>query len=204
MIGLAGAHRTGKTSLARESARALGLSFVETSVSSVFETLGVDPGQPMDFQTRLMVQSVVLKTCIEQWGDQKGSFITDRTPIDMLAYTMADIQGDTLDSASEAIMAHYTRSCIKAANDYFGLIVLVQPGIPLKAESGKAALSAGYIEHLNVIMAGLLIRRDLMTNGVFLNRETLDMERRINGVRHAYNRAIATGTKQGQEVFTLH
>ena len=61
MIGLSGAHRTGKSSLARAFAEKHGIPFVETSASQVFKDLGVDPAATHDFSTRLTVQEEILK-----------------------------------------------------------------------------------------------------------------------------------------------
>lgn len=204
MIGLAGAHRTGKTSLARESARALGLPFVETSVSEIFRNMGLDPAEPMDFQTRLIVQSVVLKVCQENWARETAGFLSDRTPIDMLAYTMAEVKGETLDYTTEALLAKYLRDCINAANRHFSLIMLVQPGIPIVAAPGKAALSIGYMEHLNALMAGFLVRKDLSASTVFLRRDTLDMQDRINCVIHSYKRIIKSSLQERSEESAIH
>lgn len=204
MIGLAGAHRTGKTSLARASARALKLPFVEVGPGAVFSGMGIDPAEPMDIQTRLLVQSVVLKEAMEKWAGYKDGFLSDRTPIDMLAYTLADIQGTTLDAVGEALLANYTTACIRATNHYFGLVMLIQPGIPIRHEKGKAAPSRGYMEHLNTIMAGLLARRDLQSDVAFLRRETLDMNTRIECVVHSYKRIIKEGLQQRSEVAALH
>lgn len=204
MIGLAGAHRTGKTTMARETARVTGLPFVETELSLMFQQLGIDPGKPMDFQTRLMVQNVALKVCIEKWSGYTAGFLSDRTPIDLLAYTMAEVQGHTLDNATEAMMANYARQCIKAANDHFGMIMLVQPGIPIVPAPGKAALSMGYMEHLNALMAGLLVRRDVRVPVTFLSRDTLDLNERVNCLVTQYKRMIKEEFQQRVKAVAVH
>lgn len=204
MMGLAGAHRTGKTSMAREAARVMELPFAETSVSAVFHSMGLDPAEPMDFQTRLLVQNVILKVLCENWAGYKGAFLSDRTPIDLLAYTMADVQGVTLDTTTEVLMASYARACIEAANKHFGLIMLIQPGIPIVPAPGKAALSRGYMEHLNTLMAGLLVRKDLVVNSVFLRRDVLDMTDRVNCLVHSYKRILNNTMQQRSEDMSLH
>ncbi len=204
MIGFAGAHRTGKSSLARESARVLELPFVETSISEIFSKMGLDPATPMDFKTRLMVQSVILKVLCENWSRETAGFLSDRTPIDLLAYTMAEVRGDTLDYAAEVLLAQYARDCIAATNRYFSLIMLIQPGIPIVAAPGKATLSLGYMEHLNTLMSGLLTRKDLTATAVFLRRDILDMQDRINCVIHSYKRIIKSNLQQRSEATQVH
>lgn len=204
MMGLAGAHRTGKTSLAREGARVLGVPFVETSTSAVFKAVGLDPAEPMNFTTRMMVQNLVLKDAIEKWQGYKDGFLSDRTPIDMLAYTMADIRGDTLDATGEALLVKYLRDCLKAAGDYFAVILLVQPGIPIVPAPGKAALSLGYMEHLNILMAGLMARKDFVPEALYMRRDTLAMPDRIAVLVNAYKRMIKQELQRKSKVAALH
>jgi hypothetical protein len=204
MIGLAGAHRTGKTTLARECARVMDLPFVETNVSGIFESLGLDPAQPMDIQTRLIVQSVILKVCIEKWSGYKGVFLSDRTPIDLLTYLMAEIRGDTLDQTGEQLMAKYFADCINATSRYFGLVILVQPGIPLVAAPGKARMSPGYIEHYNALMSGILVRKELIPQVVFMSRDTLDLNDRISVVSLAYKRMIKKDVQLREVAAAIH
>src|SRR3569832_863688 len=61
LIGLCGAHRTGKTSLAKAYAKKHGIAFMETSVSAIFKELGLDPAASFDFKTRLDIQEVILE-----------------------------------------------------------------------------------------------------------------------------------------------
>ncbi|MFN6383158.1 MAG: AAA family ATPase, partial [Pseudanabaena sp.] len=86
-LGLCGAHRTGKTTLAIAISSDLNLPFVRTTTSQVFAQLGLDPAEPMDFQTRLFVQNHVLDAAEQVWQESASPFISDRTPIDMIAYT---------------------------------------------------------------------------------------------------------------------
>ena len=94
-IGLCGSHRTGKTTLAREIAEQTGREFIQTTTSEVFAENGINPSDPMDFSTRIWIQDKVVDAAVVIWSRASGPFVTDRTPLDMIAYTMADIQGKT-------------------------------------------------------------------------------------------------------------
>lgn len=153
-IGLCGSHRTGKTTTAKKLAIDNDIPFVETTTSAVFAEHGLKPSSPMDFSTRLWIQDKVLAAAEEIW-DQHRHFITDRTPLDMLAYTLADIQG--LTQVEFATLEDYVKHCFEATNHYFGSLCVVQPGIPLVAAPGKAALNEAYIEHLNTLVLGLCL-----------------------------------------------
>jgi len=176
-LGLCGAHRTGKTTLAIALADRLNIPFVRTTTSQVFAHLGLDPAEPMDFQTRLFVQNHVLNAAEQVWQNSATPFISDRTPIDMIAYTLGDIQGKT--EVDFELLNQYIGRCFTSTNQFFQNLAIIQPGIPLVYEEGKAALNAAYIEHINVLVLGFCSDRRLTAN-VFCNaRDAIDLEIRI-------------------------
>ncbi len=152
-VGLCGSHRTGKTTMAETISCRTGIPFLRTTTAEVFKECGVDPSKPMDFGKRLWIQFHVLDAAEKVWSVNQGQFVTDRTPLDMAAYTLADIQGST--DVDVAELDKYLTRCFEATNRFFDLLVLIQPGIPLVHEEGKAALNEAYLEHLNYLMMGL-------------------------------------------------
>ncbi len=176
-LGLCGAHRTGKTTLAIALSSNLNIPFVRTTTSQVFAQLGLDPAEPMDFTTRLYVQNHVLEAAEQVWQDASTPFISDRTPIDMIAYTLGDIQGKT--DVDFNLLSQYMERCFTSTNQFFQNLAIIQPGIPLVYEQGKAALNAAYIEHINVLVAGLC-RDSRLKADIFCNpREAIALEVRI-------------------------
>lgn len=176
-LGLCGAHRTGKTTLAIALSSHLNIPFVRTTTSQVFAQLGLDPAEPMDFTTRLFVQNHVLDAAEQVWQSSASPFISDRTPIDMIAYTLGDIQGKT--DVDIDLLNQYINRCFASTNQFFQNLAIIQPGIPLVYEEGKAALNAAYIEHINILVIGLCSDRRLKTN-VFCNaRDVINLETRI-------------------------
>lgn len=95
MIGLCGAHQTGKTSLARAYAEATGAMFIESPVTNIWTELGLDPSNPnFGFKTRLDAQELILERLDKAYASAAGvNAIADRTPIDMLGYTMRHERG---------------------------------------------------------------------------------------------------------------
>ena len=179
-LGLCGAHRTGKTTLAIAISTDLNLPFVRTTTSQVFAQLGLDPAEPMDFKTRLFVQNHVLDAAEQVWQESASPFISDRTPIDMIAYTLGDIQGKT--DVDFNLLSQYMDRCFASTNQFFQNLAIIQPGIPLVYEEGKAALNAAYIEHINILVIGLCNDSRLKTN-VFCNaRDVIAIDLRINNI----------------------
>ena len=177
-IGLCGGHRVGKTTLAQATAEAQHLYFAVTDSSTVFKKQGIDPATPLDFMTRLAMQHAILDAACIVWQDsQHATFITDRTPIDFMAYTLADIQGTTI--VDEVALDKYIQRCFAVTNVTFSHLIVVQPGIPLVYAAGKAALNRAYIEHLNTLVLGLCHDSRLDCAVTVMPRQCTDLTARI-------------------------
>lgn len=179
-IGLCGSHRTGKTTLARQVAAQRHMEFLETTTSSVFARNGLNPSEPMDFSTRIWIQDKVVDAAVEVWQAASGPFISDRTPIDMLAYTLADIQGKS--EVDFTALEKYMEHCFSVTNRFFSRLVVVQPAIPLVHEEGKAALNKAYMEHLNFLVMGLCQDERQCCPVHIISREIIEMSERIGEV----------------------
>lgn len=182
-IGLCGSHRTGKTTLAKAIAERAGMPFVRTTTSDVFRQFGLDPAKPLPFDKRLWIQHKVLDAAEAVWREEKDSLVTDRTPVDMMAYTLADIQGAV--AADFGQLEFYLSRCFESTNRFFDALVVVQPGIKLVHEQGKAALNRAYMEHLNYLVIGLANDQRLKTRLVCLDHGETGIEERINTVLEA-------------------
>ena len=186
-IGLAGSHRTGKSTLARLVAKRSGIPFIKTTTTEVFTQLGLHPAARFDFATRLAVQRRILQAYEDAWHKAREPFITDRTPIDLLAYTFADIQGNTVVNDDELEL--YVADCFAATNRFFKSLILVQPGIPLIFATGKAALNKAYIEHINMLITGFCRDARLNVPAIILPRTMTNLEARVQAVLAGQNRS---------------
>ena len=190
MIGLAGSHRVGKTSLARAFAEKHGLEFVQTSASQVFKDFGMDAATRYAFDTRLSIQEEILKRFDAQYATVGAKpAITDRTPLDMLAYTLAEAAQDHVPAELQERFKKYVQSCIDVTNKRFGVLLVVQPGIKIVAEDGKAAMNEAYIEHLNSIVMGLSVDERIKSAHFYIPRHMTDMKDRLAALDFAVGRA---------------
>ena len=183
-LGLFGAHRVGKSTLAQAYSESTGCAFVQTTTSQVFARRGIDPSESLSFEERLSIQHDILEEAVLQWSACPEFFVTDRTPIDYMMYTLADIQGDTAPDYKEEL-AYYMEACFEALNKYFSTVILIQPGIPLVHEPGKAALNPLYIEHCNSLARGLAYDERCQVSTYYLKRSTLDLSDRVAAVENA-------------------
>ena len=204
MIGLCGAHRTGKTSLARAFAEKHGLEFVQTSASQVFKDFGMDAATRYAFDTRLSIQEEILKRFDAQYATVGAKpAITDRTPLDMLAYTLAEAAQDHVPAELQDRFKKYVQSCIDVTNKRFGVLLVDQPGIQVVEEEGKAALNDAYIEHLNSIILGLSVDERIKAQHFYIRRSMTDMDERIAALDFAVTKAKKRSELE-RESATLH
>jgi nicotinamide riboside kinase len=191
-LSLVGAHRTGKTTLAKAYALKSGARFLETSVSAINKEFGFDLSKEHSFAERLDHQERILTRIDAIYAECAGEdFVTDRSPIDMLAYTMAEAYGDRVAPEDQERFAHYVQRCIEVTNRRFGVLVLVQPGIPIVAEEGKAVANAAYMEQLNSICLGLTADERVKPIHFYIPRKTLSVNERVEAIEFAVGRAQA-------------
>lgn len=195
MIGLPGAHRTGKTTLARRYAELAKIPFVATGASAVYERLHLDPRMDYSFPVRLTIQRHILDAAQELYQKAGRTFITDRTPIDYLAYTLADVLRENLTSDDEKELQQYMKDCFTVCNCHFSTLVVVQPGIPLIDEPGKARANPGYIEHIANLIMGLTVHESVEAVHYLIPRTMTDLDRRV--------RCIDFSVKKSREKFDI-
>ncbi|MFW6855292.1 AAA family ATPase [Burkholderia gladioli] len=183
MIGITGAHRTGKTTLAKAYADAAGIPYVDASVSTICKEIGFNPMQRNPFAVRLRAQLTILERVDAIYAAHAGEqAITDRTPLDFIAYTMADVAGQSVPDGLQRDFAVYVQRCIDVTNRRFSAICLVQPGIDVvEPEAGKivAPLNQAYIEHLNILLMGLMADDRLHPVHAWLPRQKTSLVERV-------------------------
>lgn len=213
LIGLCGAHRTGKSTLARELAK-YGFEYVDAGVSKVLSDNGFDPEsiQELGYVEFYMAQKLVLEHIMEIAyecsRDLDNTYVMDRTPLDALAYFQcffngrfcyrmsqyADDEGENFRQNYE----RYTEMAYSAAHRYVCLIQ-VQPGIQLVKEKGKALADEVFIEQLNTLLLGDASTLDLeypSSPFVFIMpRNIIDMNQRVNFVTEAWRWCVDTATE---------
>lgn len=202
ILGLVGAHRVGKTTLAEEYAAESGMLFMKTSTSEIFKDLGVDTDSAIPFDVRMNVQEAVLAKMVADYEKTHhlDGIITDRTPLDLIAYTMCDAAYDQVPQNQQKRFADYVEKCFEVTNEYFGTLVVVQPGIEIKPAPGKGAMNLAYMEHLNTIVLGLVSDSRLRVRGHAIPRKCLDIKKRLDSVRAVHNLMIGAHSEE----FAIH
>lgn len=183
MIGLTGASCTGKTTLAMEAAAQLGFHYCKTSVSDVYKRLGKDPAVRMSFDERMDCQEAILNELRIEWQSYKGdNAITDRTPICLIAYTLADVDSyDALTAKQEDRLAKYIGNCIGVYAKFFDKLVIVPNKLKpeIVPDKVRANMTWGYRNKYEILLRGICAQYGALYSDLF----KVDLQERVEELR---------------------
>lgn len=187
---LTGVHRSGKSTLAKAFSEASGVPFVQTTASKVFQDMGLDPKVDYPMSVRLDIQQRILEAFEKQCKPYTATlFITDRTPVDFLAYTLADCQRSNVPDELHSRIERYMDDCINLTNWLFPVLVVVQPGIQIVEEANKAPGNVPYVEHINNLIIGIVTSERIKAERFFIPRKMTDLEDRVNCIDFSIRKA---------------
>lgn len=152
-VGIAGAHRTGKTTLAREVAELTGHNFVEGSATPSFLRYNCKPTDDLTVSKRLLIQQHIL----HRWtAEMSNDSVTDRTPLDFIAYLVSEIntmEYKALSRIGTVMIATYIEECLKRLMS-LDVIFIVPPVIDIVHDDSKAICEAVMIDRINALIVG--------------------------------------------------
>lgn len=205
MLGLIGSHRVGKTTLAESYAEHTGSELVRVSVSKMVAETGYDSSLTYDFDTRMEIQNHVLDSMAKLFAFHAGSpAVADRTPLDALLYTVSTIGPYTCNDQQSKWLKEYMDRCFDLTNRHFGVVLAVQPGIPLVECETSHRANPAYIEHLNALALGFISDERLKVPHYFMPRHIVKLETRVAVCQRAVQRALAAAHAEREGVSLLH
>jgi hypothetical protein len=190
-MGLSGAHRTGKSTIAARFAEKNECPFIASSAQAVAKDMGLTVDLNMAPADRRRFQDEVLRrfTAIYETEAGNGLFVTDRTPLDFAAYSLADWRPG--DEEHDAWLLDYVQRCYAVTSRYFYIVGVVQPGIPYVTGEGKPSPNTVYQELLNVIIMGLARDPDVDAGLVVIPRDCTDNDTRVSVLESCYAKQIS-------------
>ncbi len=157
ILGLAGTHRSGKSTLARDVAERAGIGYYDGSFGRLAKTLGYESVSKMDIAERLAMQHRVLDLYEREIRQDAGGRITDRTPLDMIAYLMAEVGMHAgLDAAASRAVVAYRDRCIALTRELFDAVFLLQPLPVYVVADGKPSGDPAYQQHIQMLIEGAI------------------------------------------------
>lgn len=191
-IGLTGAHRVGKSTLAEVLAKDIKAEYTPVGISDMQAAYGYDSSkQDYPWEERKKIQELLLREFSGQLLGlrvyraepvSKPTKVTDRTPLDLVGYAMWSFPENPT-KEDNAWLENYIQLCIELTNRNYRGIALVQPGIPLVSSPTSAATDAEMIETFNQCYLSLFLDPRLRIKKFIIPRELIDTDRRSLAVR---------------------
>ena len=179
-IGLAGAHRTGKTTTAQMLSELNNFPVLTNVGSDLAAQMGIDMSKPMTLSQRLDYQEARLDVTEEAYQGVKGElFVADRTPLDLAAYLVAETP-NALDQETIDRIEAYIQRCIDMANKYFGFFAFFRPTLPYVSAPGKPPANTAYQQLISILISGLLVDSRVRRNFIAIPLQMNNREDRVN------------------------
>jgi hypothetical protein len=136
---------------------------VRSGISNAFASRGLSPQDKIAFPERLDIQIDLLElqeTAFIKAGDM---FVTDRTPLDLIAYTLAEINGDAarqLQNSKQLSdkLSAYIERCYSVTRNNFDKIIIVSDLAFLVPDSTKGASSQFYCDKIRTLINESIIK----------------------------------------------
>lgn len=171
----------------------------------------MDPKVDYPLEVRLDIQKRILDAFEKQCKPYlNGPFVTDRTPVDFMAYMLADCQRSNLSGGLSEKINAYLKDCTDLTNWLFPVLIVVQPGIPLVEEKDKAPANIAYVEHINHIVMGIAVSEAIQSEHFYIPRHITDLNERVDCLEFALSRAnqkfaaYKEGMRLSGEALTFH
>jgi hypothetical protein len=175
-FGLTGAHRTGKTTLAKLVAEDLKMTFHDASVSKIMREAGINAVGDVPLEARVEAQEFLLRRYLKdlQWAPRP--LVTDRTPLDMVGYMLGEITMHNTDAKLGARIQNYVEECLGATLIHFDTIIVVRPLTTYVEDPDKPPMNRAYQSLVQFIIEGAAITCE---DAIFLNHiDVEDLARR--------------------------
>lgn len=196
-LGFTGAHRTGKSTLAQIIATDERLTMVKSPAGEIVKSFGFDMAtdnrlvyeafdeKTGDVKFGTDMQWAIYDTLVESLKEaaEHGGYVSDRTPIDVAAYLMADATAYAGEPGDQAATVRMVEQAIRDTQALFDIVILVPPAIDFVAEAGKPPMNQAYQEHHHMLCRGILFDEDLDLYWDEIRRDTFSLSARMEFVR---------------------
>lgn len=159
IIAMSGAHRVGKTTLAKAACEKYGFTLLELNSSKVIKDIGLDVRGIESFSDRLLAQRALCVHYSKEFERAKANaregeiILVDRNPIDLLGYLSADVRGDSIQTDEQK--KNY-QNIFVAVSFIIGLIdhgLYIPPNYSIINDAEKSASPCPYyITHVSLLI----------------------------------------------------
>lgn len=156
MFGLAGASRSGKSTLAAELSEATGIPYTTISTSKLAAELGYNLVGQLSITERIEAQEKLLRSYLDLIDTLPSPFIVDRTPLDMIAYTICEVSMLGTDRETGVRIKAFVDRALAATSQRFGGIIVLRPLPVYESAPDKHPDNPAYQWHTQYVIEGLI------------------------------------------------
>jgi hypothetical protein len=172
-----GASGTGKTTLARLVADELDISFQPSSISASARKHGFNSVGLMTLKDRVRLQRHLLDDYLEMLDAAPRPIITDRTPLDMIGYMMAEFHMLSHHAVDPALLTEaelYVSECLRETRKWFDHIFHLSRLDLYEIKNTRPPENPAYQRHTDLIMKGCLIDLGINVSYTIVAGQSLD------------------------------
>lgn len=196
MIGLCGAHRTGKSTLGKAVAKDLNVGLMEhNEAGKILASMNLSLDHVWSLEDRFEFQTRLLdafEKSLQEVSEDGHTFVTDRTPLDIAAYLFCEVQkaGGVM-TALDTKFQDFLKRAYAITNKYYSMVVHVPVAIPYVVEKGKPLPIISYQKQHGFITTGMLMADEITIGAYFMSDKVLSISDRLQFIRECYNMSLA-------------
>ena len=172
VFAFTGAHRAGKSTLAKRVAEDLGIEFYETKSGDVLKQAGINLVGNMDLKQRMIAQELLLDHHLNMLKELPRPLIVDRCPIDMFAYTVGEVAMHSVkDPELDAQIQRYLDRCLHMMEMHYAVAIICPPLPAYDAQDGKPPPSRTYQTHIHHLISGACENLEHVTYGTLTSAD---------------------------------
>jgi len=154
MFGFAGAHRTGKTTLAKAVAERLGIRYYDASVSRIMMEKQIHSVSDLPILQRIEAQEYLLQRHLEDIAKLPRPCITDRTPLDFIGYMLGEITMHNTPPEFHQRIGLYVDTCVAAVRMHYDTVILCRPLPVYEVDPTKPPENVAYQMKVQFLIEG--------------------------------------------------
>jgi hypothetical protein len=200
-FGLCGASGTGKSTLAKEISETMGIPYHDASTTRIMKAAGFNPVNfTWSLDARLDAQEFLLKKFTEEVSRLPRPFITDRTPIDMLAYTLGELTmlNATPEQGSRAY--RYASDCMETTVNLFSAVLVLRPLPSYEATDTRPPPNKAYQLQTQLLMEGAVHQAADVSNLSWAQMYTHHRKARLDCAVEFFVKYLSTEVEMAKQV----
>jgi nicotinamide riboside kinase len=205
IYGLCGPSGNGKSTLAKLIAESLDIAYLPVSISETARAHGYDSVGALDLTQRFDLQTKLLLAHEAMLSAAKRPAILDRTPIDLIAYMMCEVDmhsHETMTPKLAKAIEQYVEGCLALTRAHYDMIFVLGKLSTYEEDPKRPATNPAYHRHTDLVMKGAVM--DLRGEVPIMSIAGEALEFRFDMVHDAIVKRLDKHERRRRENLSLH